>query len=227
MEFSGFKNIKDRWGIAIDFAMPPILQSAFFSRLYCRGALCDSAEGSPLKTWRQLAPEYGSNKIAAPTQVHGTHIIEAGSAAALPDREEADGILIESGDSALGSLRFADCTPVVIAGIAGDTPWLVMLHSGFQGTLKNICAHAAKKVFAKYPMQRPGEIWAWIGPAIGPECYSRKLDDPATAKALAIFQKENILEDGEDSDTCRFDIKGEIFLNLQVLKTQNYKGYIG
>ncbi len=37
----------------------------------------------------------------------------------------------------MASLRFADCCPVVIASDSPE-PWMLLLHSGFVGTVKNI-----------------------------------------------------------------------------------------
>ncbi|MEG1823846.1 MAG: polyphenol oxidase family protein [Cloacibacillus sp.] len=207
MDFNGFVTKKDKWGIAVEFAMPSILAESYFTRLFCRGPLNDEACGEPEAVWSKLAPEYDARNLAAPVQVHGTRIIEADERCALSERPKADGIFLPYDADVLGSLRFADCTPVVIAGVA-ERPWLVMLHSGFQGTLKNISAAALDLVEAKYRTQRAENIWAWIGPAIGRECYGRKTDDPSTAAALAAFSAENI-DDG-DSDFIHFDIKGQI-----------------
>lgn len=213
MEYNGFKTIKDSRGIAVEFAMPPVLREYFFAKLYCRGEVCDSTEGSPSAIWETISGDYGGAELIAPVQVHGTHILEASKSAPLPEREEADGIYIDCETEKLGSLRFADCTPVVIAGTA-ETPWMAMLHSGFQGTLKNICKNAAEMVFARYPEQKPENMWAWIGPAIGPECYSRKKSDPTTMLALESFSPENITGGGKESETYNFDIKGQIASQL-------------
>ena len=99
---------------------------------------------------------------------------------------------------------------MVIAG-AAERPWMAALHSGFKGTLQNIASAAVRLALAKHPGQRPGEIWAWIGPAIGGECYSRRREDPTTELALENFAPENVSESGEGFN---FDIKGQIVRQL-------------
>jgi Uncharacterized conserved protein len=75
--------------------------------------------------------------LVAPYQVHGTTIIPSSSSFALPLRPEADGVLIDTSSNSMASLRFADCCPVVIAAYSPE-PWMLLLHSGFIGTAKNI-----------------------------------------------------------------------------------------
>ena len=210
MEFKGFKTGKDESGIIIEMVMPSILEETFFAKLYARGPLGDAAEGDPAAVWSSLGQTYHGRPLVAPHQVHGVRFIEASEEEVLPQRTEADRVFISAGSRPLASLRFADCTPVVIAGAAGS-PWMAILHSGFRGTLQNIAANAVRLALARRPSQRPEEMWAWIGPAIGRECYSRRREDPTTALALKNFSAENISESG----CCfNFDIKGQIVSQL-------------
>lgn len=213
MRFKGFRTDKNMIGIIIEMVMPSILEGAFFARLYARGAVGDAADGDPAATWRALAGAYEGRPLVAPHQVHGVKIIEAVEAEVLPQRPEADGVLIAAEAQPLASLRFADCTPVVIAGMA-ERPWMAVLHSGFKGTVQNIAAAAVNLALKRHPRQRPEEMWAWIGPAIGMECYSRRREDPTTALALKSFAAKNVSEGG---DVYNFDIKGQI--NSQLIET--------
>lgn len=210
MEFNGFRTIKDSAGISVEFTMPLALSGVFSAKMWCRGPVCDAACGSPSETWRLLSGDARPSRLIAPVQVHGTRILDASEASVLPQRDEADGIYLRKTSAALGSLRFADCTPVVLAGFA-EEPWLVMLHSGFQGTLRNISRSAADMIFSRYPNQSLDNIWAWIGPAIGPECYSRKKADPTSEKAAQTFAPQNIIDTKDDLQNYYFDIKGEIY----------------
>ena len=202
MEYAGFKLRKEPCGALLDFVMPPSLEDTFFARLYARGQLNDSCDGKPEKIWARLAHEYDGRSLAAPIQVHGINILS--DAPSLPERPEADGLFIEAGTERLGSLRFADCTPVVIAG-SGDRPWLAMLHSGFKGTLQNIAGTAID--FAVSRGCAASEVCAWIGPAIGFECYSRKRDDPSTEAALSAFDAKNLRF---EEDMVYFNLKRQI-----------------
>lgn len=193
-EYEGFRLSRTARGVELEFIMPRELSGKFFARIYARGPLNDEALGDPARVWAALSPEYGGRPLVAPHQVHGVNIIEAAEGEALPVRSEADGIFIGAGCRALASLRFADCTPVVIAA-AGDKPWMTILHSGFKGTLLNISAAALKRYGNG---SAKGKIWAWIGPRIGACCYSRRADDPATREALAKFSQAGVRRAGED-----------------------------
>ena len=183
-EYEGFRLSRTARGAELEFVMPRELEGKFFARLYARGPLNDEALGDPARVWAALSAEYGGRPLAAPHQV-------------------ADGIFIDADCRTLASLRFADCTPVVIAG-AGGEPWMMILHSGFKGTLLNISAAALERFGGG---RADGKIWAWIGPRIGACCYSRRADDPATREALAKFSRECAKEkDG----LVFFDIGGEI-----------------
>lgn len=202
-EYEGFRLSRTARGVELEFVMPRELEGKFFARLYARGPLNDEALGDPARVWAALSAEYGGRTLAAPHQVHGVNIIEASEREALPSRSEADGIFIGAGCRALASLCFADCTPVVIAG-AGGEPWMMILHSGFKGTLLNISAAALERFGGG---RAGGKIWAWIGPRIGACCYSRRADDPVTREALAKF----LPECAEEKDGfVFFDIGGEI-----------------
>ena len=81
---------------------------------------------------------------------------------------------------------------------------MMILHSGFKGTLLNISAAALERFGCG---RIGGKIWAWIGPRIGACCYSRRTDDPVTREALAKFSPEC----AKDKDGfVFFDIGGEI-----------------
>ena len=210
MNFKGFQlNHRDD-GLQLEVLMPEELRDCFTARLYARGPLNDCCDGDPEKLWKRLAPQYGDRELIAPKQVHKTHILNAAEAKKLPEREEADGIFLTAGEPAMVSLRFADCAPVVICG-AGEIPWLMLLHSGFKGTLTNIAAEAITYAISKIPAQQLNNIYAWIGPAIGFECYSRSAEDPTTLQAKESFAPEN---QRAEKDYIFFNIKGQIMKQL-------------
>ena len=206
MNFPSFKVTDEDRGVVIDLEMPQQLRRYFFARLYAKGKMNDEAAGDPEKVWRVLAEEYGNVPLVAPLQVHGTNIITADKNNSLPLRPEADGVLLTELSSAFASLRFADCVPVVTAGIA-EEPWLYLLHSGFKGTLQNIAAAALSNARQRFGHFDKNRIWAWICPGIGAECYSRRKDDPSAVKASNLFSAESVFEEEE---YFRFDLKKEI-----------------
>ncbi|HOC82007.1 MAG TPA: laccase domain-containing protein, partial [Synergistales bacterium] len=70
--------------------------------------------------------------LVAPSQVHGTRMIEALPSRSLPARPEGDALLVRR-PGVFGSLRFADCIPVVGISVR-PRPWVLLVHSGFVGT---------------------------------------------------------------------------------------------
>ena len=186
--------------------LPEELQSQFFATIYCRGELMDSTEGDPEKIWAALSSNFNNVQLVAPYQVHGTTIIPSSSSFALPLRPEADGVLIDTSSNSMASLRFADCCPVVIAAYSPE-PWMLLLHSGFIGTAKNIVGRSLAGLSENKPGWKSESIRAWIGPCICKDCYSRKMEDPSTQNALTAFSPDNYCK---KNGVVYFDIKGEI-----------------
>ena len=186
--------------------MPEELQSQFFASIYCRGELMDRTEGNPEKIWESLSSNFNNIQLVAPYQVHGTHVIPSSSSFALPFRPEADGVLIDPSSDSMASLRFADCCPVVIASDSPE-PWMILLHSGFVGTAKNIVGRSLARLSENKPGWRSERSQAWIGPCICKDCYSRKMEDPCTQYALTSFSPDNFRK---KNGMVYFDIRGEI-----------------
>ena len=197
----------------IKLEMPNVLANIFFASLYLRSNENDLAMGDPEVLWQSMSRKHGNCKLVAPHQIHGTNIVDAAPDYALPSRPEADGVFINEGAECLASLRFADCTPVVIAG---DTPkpWMFILHSGFVGTVKNISLYAFHYLEKIYGAQKTGNVWAWILPGISFGCYYRKLSDEKTKEARMAFTDDNMLVNG---DRVYFDIHGQIRYQLDKL----------
>lgn len=211
MKSTGFKLKKENGQAVLDFVLPEELGDLFSVSLYGRGPLLDEAEGKPYVIWDGLDEGIRRGRgLVAPIQKHGVTVAGACSADAMPARPDADGVYIDTVSDACASLRFADCAPVVIA-CAGSSPWVLALHSGFVGTVKNISGSALAEARRRNAGTDAGKIYAWIGPAICAECYTRKLDDPSTRNAMDVFSPENFIM----RENCvNFDIKGEIKRSL-------------
>lgn len=207
MKSPGFKLKKANGQIVLEFILPEELSGIFSVSLYGRGPLLEAAEGNPYLIWEGFGEEIKRKKeLVAPFQKHGITVVEAGAANAIPVRPEADGVYVDTVSDACASLRFADCAPVVVA-CAGSSPWLLALHSGFVGTVKNISGAALAEALRRNAGTDIGKTYAWVGPAICAGCYSRKLDDPSTKKAMEVFYPDNFIR---RENMVNFDIKGEI-----------------
>jgi len=147
------------------------------------------------------------SRMIAPKQVHGTTILETVAENAItvesecaPNDVEADGILFDAREAAnLGteaSLRFADCAPVVVAPSRewvelNGTPWVLMMHSGYKGTVLNIVKTGLEKARAHYGASALDGAWAWIGPCIGGANYPRDIEE-WTLRGLETFNGANV-----------------------------------
>jgi len=106
-------------------------------------------------------------QVVSPYQVHGTHVRPVGQAHTGTIQPATDGLLtITPGVTLL--LRFADCVPILLFDARHRAVGLI--HSGWKGTAGNIAA-AAVAAFARHAGSQPGDLWAGIGPSIGPCCY--------------------------------------------------------
>ena len=207
MNYPGFRQTDANSQYIIEVVFPAELNKLLFARFYGRGPVCGGKEGEPDQIWEDLSYNYHTMPLVAPRQVHGTAIIPACKEHRLPLRESADGVFISPASDCLASLRFADCTPVVIAGCEPE-PWMVLLHSGFVGTMKNIAEAGLAYARGRYGAVCGDKVWAWLGPGICGKCYCRSIGgDEVTKAAMKLFAPENMNVLG---DRCFFDIHGQI-----------------
>ena len=148
--------------------------------------------------------------VVAPKQIHGSEILCVNdgnfSEYTLPLRPDADGVLLLT-TRAGASLRFADCAPVMVWGES----WVMILHSGYKGTVLNISGHGLELVRQKLGDDALKGAGAWIGPCIGREHYCRDEPEEWTQRGLKSFHRENFdVRDGK----VYFDLAGEIRTQL-------------
>jgi len=94
------------------------------------------------------------------TQVHGIDVIEAGVA---PEGWEADALFSRTPGQVCAVLT-ADCLPLLLCNRTGDR--VAAVHAGWRGLADGVIEATLDRLTA------PGdEIIAWLGPAIGPECF--------------------------------------------------------
>ncbi len=180
-----------------DYPLPP--ENPFRARITLRGVDAET----------EIGKAASEGPLVACAQVHGARVIAAREAPAWPERESADGVFVRPGDPA-AAMRFADCAPVLILR-AGPRPWLLLLHSGFKGTVANIVSAGLAFARSRAGGFDPGVLLAWVGPCVSGDCYARRRDDPSTAAALSVFAPEAARETG---DFVLFDLKLQIARQL-------------
>ncbi len=107
-------------------------------------------------------------QIVSPHQVHGCHVARVGPAeggAIIPATDAL--ITAEPGVALL--LRFADCTPVLFYDPVHNAAALA--HAGWRGAAAGIVTETIRALREAFG-SRPEELWAGVGPAIGPEHYA-------------------------------------------------------
>jgi YfiH family protein len=91
------------------------------------------------------------------SQVHGTRIVDVAGAA---QDEEADGSISTLVGRACVVMT-ADCLPVLLCDRAGTR--VAAVHAGWRGLVAGAVEAAVARLAGE-----PGELLAWLGPAIGP-----------------------------------------------------------
>jgi len=198
-------------------------------RFFLRGPMLDAGDGNAATSRIMLSPLLGEpSRLIAPKQVHGNTIlktaaenaisVESALSGVVPD-VEGDGILFDAREAdKLGleaSLRFADCAPVVVAPSrewvehTGE-PWVLMMHSGYKGTVLNIVRAGLEKARNRYGVSALDGAWAWVGPCVGRDNYPRDHEE-WTQRGLETFRKTNVRSVQEK---VFFDIAGELKLQL-------------
>lgn len=93
------------------------------------------------------------------TQVHGTHVATAATAAKAP----ADACVADAA-TAVCAVMTADCLPVLLCNRAG-TCWGAA-HAGWRGLVGGVLEATIQRLDAA-----PAQLLAWLGPAIGPQAF--------------------------------------------------------
>ncbi len=93
-------------------------------------------------------------------QVHGTGVVDA---AACGSEAEADGAFAAAAGIVCAVLT-ADCLPVLLCDRKGTA--VAALHAGWRGLSAGVLEAGVRALGAS-----PGELLAWLGPAIGPDVF--------------------------------------------------------
>lgn len=127
--------------------------------------LVAAATGVPLESW------------VLAEQVHGAQVAVVGRKESGRGAEsletvirQADGLVTAEPGIALVAL-FADCVPVYLVDPVRRA--VALVHAGWKGTLGGISARAVVAMVETLGC-RPEDLWAVIGPSIGPCCYEVK-----------------------------------------------------
>jgi polyphenol oxidase len=124
------------------------------------------------KNFRILADflQISPNRIITCNQVHGDNVIVVDRA--LDVRRDADAI-VSVDPKLFPAIKVADCVPVVILDLKKG--FSAAVHAGRLGTAKKIAKKTAHLLTNRLG-SNPEDLFAAIGPAIGPCCYEIRYD---------------------------------------------------
>lgn len=106
-------------------------------------------------------------QVVSPYQVHSAHVRPVGREHGGTVQNATDGLLTTVPGLML-LFRFADCVPILLWDPVHRAVGLA--HAGWRGAANGI-VRAAVDAFIRHAGSRPEDLWAGIGPAIGPCCY--------------------------------------------------------
>jgi hypothetical protein len=107
-------------------------------------------------------------QVVSPHQVHGKHVVRVTAADGGSLIPETDALITDTPGLAL-MLRFADCTPVLFYDPVQHAVGLA--HAGWRGAAAGVVPATVQEMAAEFG-SRPADLWAGIGPAIGPAHYA-------------------------------------------------------
>lgn len=141
----------------------------------------DSAE-SVVATRASLIERLNLNKIAWLEQIHGNAVV-----AAQPDIVAvADGNFTQQQGLACAVMT-ADCLPLLLTNRDGSQ--VAAIHCGWRSLAQGIVANA----IATFACE-PSEVIAWMGPAIGPNCFEVGHDVYSAFSVLPWFSPDTFTQ---------------------------------
>lgn len=166
-----------------------------------------------LENHRRMYAALGVNRERACSvwQVHSADIVYApGPAAGRRWLAAADGLITDQPGTPL-SMRFADCTPILVADARRGA--IGIAHAGWRGTVQGIGAALIRAMSAAFG-SCPADIQAVIGPAIGPEHY--QVGEEVAGAVSAYFGADNGLIHRDEADgSAYFDLWAANALDLE------------
>ncbi len=124
-----------------------------------------AVEENHRRALRPLGLEQG--QVVSPWQVHGAAVEVVGPAERGTVRAETDALVTAAPEVPL-MMRFGDCAPVLLFDPVSRAVGLV--HAGWRGVVAGVVGASIRTMTERLGCT-PADIWAGIGPTIGPCCY--------------------------------------------------------
>ncbi|MGH2523949.1 MAG: peptidoglycan editing factor PgeF [Anaerolineales bacterium] len=130
------------------------------------GDSLDNVRANRERAFRALGRAPAS--VADLWQVHSAEVVRADSPRGAGEHLGKADALVTNRPGVTLFLRFADCVPVLLVDPCRQV--IGLAHAGWKGTLAKIVAATVQAMVEHYG-SRPADIWAGIGPSIGPCHY--------------------------------------------------------
>lgn len=135
------------------------------SNCFSLGAEADDGTANRTTILRHL--NMPGHRLCHSKQVHGHRVIEITAQSLQEPIPEGDALVTQLPQTPLMVLT-ADCVPILLADARQKV--VAAIHAGWRGTAQEIVRHTIEVMRHQYH-SNPEDIWAAIGPSIGPCCY--------------------------------------------------------
>lgn len=111
------------------------------------------------------------SRLVTTKQVHSNHVVVVPPDAPtgpVARFEQGDALVSAQADGQMIGIRTADCLPVLLVGATSRT--LGAIHAGWRGTVAGVSPQTVETLACQFGTL-PVDIWAAIGPGIGPCCF--------------------------------------------------------
>jgi YfiH family protein len=182
----------------------PYFKLPLFKRI--RHAFCTRAGEAGALEALGTTPE----RLITLRQVHGGEVLAVDDdtrALALADPQPYDACVTQKRNICLG-ISTADCLPILLADRRKKV--IAAVHAGWRGIWQGVIEHTVVRMTKTFECV-PADIWAGIGPGIGPCCYEVKEDVTSLFKN-AYAQADQFLQE-RDGKTY-LDLRGCARLEL-------------
>jgi len=127
------------------------------------GQHCGDDEDAVAENRRRAAALCGGRAPRWLEQVHGIDVVDADASSGVAPAPRADASIARR-EGTVCAIQVADCMPVLFADSGGAA--VAAAHAGWRGLVGGVLEATVRALDVE-----PGRIFAWLGPAIGPQAY--------------------------------------------------------
>jgi len=148
-------------------------------------------------------------QVISPHQVHKNQVTQVSDQDGGHIIPETDALMTNEPGLAI-LMRFADCTPVLLYDPARQA--IALAHAGWRGVASMIISETVHAMAAAFGTQA-GDLWAGVGPAIGPEHYAVGPEVVQAVRATLPHGAQVVMQ---REDTLYLDLAGAVIQQLRM-----------